>query len=91
MPQAVIELVTFRFVAQHLNHCAIAVPDTVVYQVKCRARNDKLLLKCFMLVFLSYCHITAVCEIRNLGTVWKINLDHIVIVHDNNSACRGLI
>ena len=23
---AVIELVTFRFVAQHLNHCATAVP-----------------------------------------------------------------
>ena len=28
MTPAGIELVTFRFVAQHLNHCATAVPNT---------------------------------------------------------------
>ena len=30
-----IEPVTFRFVAQHLNHCATVVPDFVLYSVYC--------------------------------------------------------
>ena len=28
-----IEPATFRFVAQHLNHCATAVPNRIEYQV----------------------------------------------------------
>jgi len=32
LTQAGIEPVTFRFVAQHLNHCATAVPDRELYE-----------------------------------------------------------
>ena len=34
MTQAGIEPVTFRFVAQHLNHCATAVPNQGMYNLK---------------------------------------------------------
>ena len=34
MTSAGIELATFRFVAQHLNHCATAVPDSQLVKLK---------------------------------------------------------
>jgi hypothetical protein len=33
----------------------------------------------------------AAYEIINLGTFWKINLDHIVVFYDNNPECTELI
>ena len=35
MTSAGIEPATFRFVVQHLNHCATAVPNHIVLKVKC--------------------------------------------------------
>ena len=38
---ASIETATFRFVAQHLNHCATAVPSEVLYsEFKARGQNS---------------------------------------------------
>ena len=34
LTSAVIEPTTFRFVAQHLNHCATAVPVSLLYELK---------------------------------------------------------
>jgi hypothetical protein len=43
MAPAGIETATFRFLAQHLNHCATAVPTTpdvprIIYETFCRER-----------------------------------------------------
>jgi len=35
-----IEISTFRFLAQHLNHCATAVPQKHLYKQKKREKQD---------------------------------------------------
>jgi len=65
MTPAGIEPATFRFVAQHLNHCATAVPSSLKNEVKYDKKR----------IFYTAIHVDVRCFYRPIVVFWHLNLE----------------
>ena len=54
LTQAGIETATFRFVAQHLNHCATAVPHKPEDQTKSVSTHSAMLVQTLRIYYLNF-------------------------------------
>jgi len=65
MTPAGIEPATFRFVAQHLNHCATAVPSSLKNEVKYNKKR----------IFYTAIHVDVRCFYLPVVIFWHLNLE----------------